>query len=249
MKRGLKHNAFTLIELMAAMAVSCVVLLGASALLGRALDHYSQTTSRIETSESARIGWSQIRADLESARFLQGAVFENPGADRPQGRLGIFRLIKDASQRETQRIADLGAVHYYLADQTMNGRVVRCLMRGTRESADTFDALESDEMESLFARREQMDEPVVTGVSSFEVKPKRWSRGWVDWNADDSFSPEAVELRVVIVKPGIAAQMKTPADWDGSGRFQEILGGIRDAASNPHLEVFSGLFPFGANEE
>ncbi|MFT4176885.1 MAG: prepilin-type N-terminal cleavage/methylation domain-containing protein [Luteolibacter sp.] len=242
-----KSRGFTLVELMAAMAVSAVVLLGAAMLLSETLDHHERTSNRVSVHENARIGWNQLRADLEASVSHREAVFECPDTDWPRARLGMFRLLTDEMQQEEQRVADLGAVHYYLEDLTLQGKTVRCLMRGVRGSVDTFSALKEGETAELFVKRPVFDEPVMIGVMSFWVEPKRWLSGWVGWTRENESLPEALEVRVVAVSPRLAARLGNPADWNGEGRFLKMLGRPEDAASNPDFEVFSAIFPLGGH--
>jgi hypothetical protein len=152
------------------------------------------------------------------------------------------------AQTDEGRIGDLCAVNYTLRDLTIKGRTVRCLMRGFRESKDTFNAVENDSVASLFTERPALDEPVAFGVVSFEARPKSLDDDgrWVDWVTDDETGPQALDVRLVIARRDLAAKLKLPGDWDGGSK---LLGNPSQAERNKSLEVYGALIRFGNDEK
>lgn len=244
------HRGFTLVELLVSMAIGSIVLLTAASLLGGGGDGYERAGGGISTEREARALMTQLASDLSTARFHKDGVIEESSTKWRADRLGFLSLQPSDAQSESGRIGDLCAVNYYIKDLVSNGRTTRCLMRGFRESKDTFEALKSDKVSTLFAERENIDEPVAFGVLSFEVKPKKrdTAGNWMDWVKNDDAGPEALEVKLVIVRRSLAGRLKQAADWDGGGSTGKFLGSPSEVDRNKDLETFSALMRFGNDE-
>jgi prepilin-type N-terminal cleavage/methylation domain-containing protein len=248
------HRGFTLIELLVAMAIGSIVLLTAASMLGRGGTEYERVGGNVGSAREARAVITQLIEDLRTARFHPDMVFEKSTADWPLDRLGLLTLQPADAQSTAGRIGDLCAVHYYLKDLTINGKTVRCLMRGFRESSDTFDAIARDNTASLFSPAER-DEPIAFGVLAFEARPK--TRGedpgtWTAWKPGATptatTAPEAVELRMVIARRQLAAKLTSPSAWDGGGTTSPLLGTYDNATNNRQVEVVTTLTRFGGGQ-
>lgn len=244
------HRGFSLVELMATMAIGAVILLTAAALLGNFGDGYERVGGGMATEREARALMTQLASDLSTARFHKDVMIENSTATWPVSRLGFLSLQPADAQSEAGRIGDLCAVGYYLKDLAINGKTVRCLMRGFRESNETFKALGDGSVSSLFAEREIIDEPIAFGVVSFMAKPKTRddSGKWIDWVENDDDGPEALDVSLVIARRGLAGRLKLPADWDGAGTTGRLLGHPSDAGRNHNLETYGTMIRFGNDE-
>lgn len=243
-------RGFSLVELITSMAIGSIILLLAVTMLARSGDGYERLGGGLAAGRDARALVSQISADLSSARFHAGSVFEAPAFDWASDRIGFLTLQPDDAQPDDRRIGDLCAVHYYLKDLSIDGKTVRTLMRGFRDSADTFDALLNDDVPALFSPREAIDEPVAFGVVSFEARPQsRNADGrWNDWKSSTTQPPNAIELRIIIARRSIAAKLDEPADWDGGGTHGKLLGKPSMAHRHPDLEIYSAHIRFGLHE-
>ena len=240
-------RGFTLIELMVSMAIGSILLLAAAVLLGSSGDNYERISGGVAAEREARALITRFTSDLSAATFHKDGVFEQSTTSWPADRIGFLSLQPSEAQSDAGRIGDLCAVSYYLKDLPINGNSIRCLMRGFRESKDTFDALGNDSIPSLFAPQGGIDEPVAFGVVSFEARPKSRdpSGKWIDWVPNDITAPEALETRLVVARRALAARLKTTADWDGSA----LLGTPAEAGRNKDLEIFSALIRFGNHEK
>ena len=258
-------SGFTLVELMAAMAVGAVVLLMAAELLGRVGADYGRISGGVGTEREVRAALGQIQSDASMAVPLAGQQFDTRSqqGDWPSHRLGFLCLQPSEAQSDAGRIGDLCAVHYYLKDLKVGGQTVRCLMRGFRESQETFAALRNGgNLNSLFAETDR-DEPIAFGVLGFEAWPmKRSTKGtWLPWeprktsgNATAAESnptasptpdtPEALRLRLVIATRETMGKLQTPEDWDARGPSAHLLGTPAKAETNPNLRVAERLVPF-----
>ena len=141
-------------------------------------------------------------------------------------------------------------MHYYIKDLTIGGKTVRCLMRGFRESADAFKALENGNIANLFRPDDLLDEPVAFGVMAFDVRPlSPGSNGqWTDWVRNDTKGPAAFELKLVIARRDLAGRLKTAADWDGGGSSGRQLGNFSEAHLNRQIEVYGATVRFGNHD-
>ena len=235
------------------MGVGSIVLLLAASMLGSSSDGYQKISSNIANAREARAIISQLNSDFATAKFHPSQIIETPPSSRPSHRLGFLSLQAPQAQSEQGRIGDLCAVNYYLANLQLGDQTVRCLMRGMRESADTYAALKTQSTGSLFEKQPERDEPIGFGVVSFEVKSKmRDPAGqWIDWSSNatnTSTAPEALALRLVIAGQSLCAKLKSSDDWDGSGANSKFLGNPEDAVTHPNLEIHEMFIRFGNHE-
>ncbi|MCX6846389.1 MAG: prepilin-type N-terminal cleavage/methylation domain-containing protein [Verrucomicrobia bacterium] len=246
-------RGFSLVELSCSMGVGSIVLLLAASMLGSSGDGYQKISSNIANAREARAIISQLDSDLATAKFHPSQIIETPPSERPSHRLGFLSLQAPQAQSEQGRIGDLCAVNYYLADLQFGGQTVRCLMRGMRESADTYAALKTQSTGSLFEKQSVSDEPIGFGVVSFEVQAKtKDAKGeWIDWSSNatsTSTAPEALALRLVIASQSLCAKLKSSDDWNGTGANSKFLGKLEDAATHSNLEIHKMLIRFGNHE-
>lgn len=245
------HRGFTLIELMVAMSIGAIVLLVAATMLGRGGTEYERVGGNIGSEREARALVTQLIEDLRAARFHPDSVFERSRAAWPLDRLGLLTLQPADAQSEAGRIGDLCAVHYYVKDLSINGKAVRCLMRGFRDSGETFDTIARGNTASLFTPDER-DEPIVFGIVAFEARPKTrdpQSGAWIDWQPGaTATAPEALELRMAVARRELAGKLTDSGAWDGGGPTARILGNWDNASNNRQLEVISTLARFGSGQ-
>jgi len=244
---------FSLVELTCSMGVGSMVLLLAASMLGSSGEGYQKINDQITSTREASAIIGQLSADLSTAKFNPAQIIETPSSPHPSHRLGFLCLQAPQAQSAQGRIGDLCAVNYYLADLHLSGQSVRCLMRGMRESADTYAALKTQSVESLFENQPHRDEPIGFGVVSFEARPMtRDADGkWIDWSFDPSnpnTAPAAIAVRIVIAKQSLRARLKSANDWDGTGPNSKYLGKAEDVENHPHLEIHKTLIRFGRHE-
>jgi len=240
------------------MAIGAVVLLTAAAVLGRVGADYGRISGDVGAGREARAAISQLTADAATARPAAGQVFET--ATTPAGwarsRIGFLCLQPALAQSDDRRIGDLCAVTYYVADLATGGTTVRCVMRGFRDSADTFAAVRDDQPAGLFVPSPR-DEPVAFGVVAFEARPlvRAADGSWQDWSPPAgtatagepaaAASPQALQLRLVVAQRELLAKLTTSGDWDGDGPAGQLLGRPADASTHRHLQVFESLIRHG----
>jgi prepilin-type N-terminal cleavage/methylation domain-containing protein len=244
----LRHDrGFSLVELLFSISIGAIILLATGAVLVASGEHYETISGGVATEREARAALRQLASDLSSACFHQDGVFDESGAPWPADRIGVLSLQAPDAQSEAGRVGDLCAVSYYVGDLVSGGRTVRCLMRGFRESGETFRAIKGGEVPSLFEARGGIDEPVAFGVVSFEVRAKtRGESGeWEDWRRNDITGPDALHVRLVIARREIQGRLTKPADWDGTGRAMSWLGAPSEAGRNKNLEVYETTIRFG----
>jgi hypothetical protein len=222
-------------------------------MLGSSGDGYQKISSNIANAREARAIICQLNSDLAAAKFHPSQIIENPPSSRSSHRLGFLSLQAPQAQSEKGRIGDLCAVNYYLADLQLGDQTVRCLMRGMRESVDTYAALKTQSTGSLFEKQPERDEPIGFGVVSFEVQPKmRDDEGqWIDWSpntTNTSTPPEALTLRLGIASQSLCAKLKSSDDWNGIGANSKFLGKPEDAPTHPNLEIHEMFIRFGNHE-
>jgi prepilin-type N-terminal cleavage/methylation domain-containing protein len=243
----LRHRGFSLIELMFSMAIGSIILILAATMLGSSGDGYERVGGSVASEREARALITQLASDLGTAKFHKDSIIEKSSDSWPADRLGFLSLQPAAAQTEAGRIGDLCAVNYYIKDLVIGGRTVRCLMRGFRESNDTFKAVKTDLLAPLFEEQPNIDEPIAFGVVSFEARPRsRDTTGqWIDWVKNDVTGPEAIDIKLVIARRDLAGKLKTAGDWQGSGNAATLLGDPSKADRNKDLEVYATTLRFG----
>jgi prepilin-type N-terminal cleavage/methylation domain-containing protein len=240
-------RGFSLIELMFSMAIGSIILILAATMLGSSGEGYERVGGSVATEREARALLSQLASDLSTAKFQKDTLIEKSPSSWPADKLGFLSLQPAAAQTDEGRIGDLCAVNYYIKDLPMGGKTVRCLMRGFRESNDTFKALKTDTVGTLFAQQASLDEPIAFGVVSFEARPRsRDSAGkWIDWVENDITGPEALDIKLVVARRDLSGKLKNASDWNGSSGAGKLLGESSKADRNKNLEVYSTTLRFG----
>ena len=247
---ALRRQGFSLIELMFSMAIGSVILILAATMLGTSSDGYERINCRIASDREARAAISQLSSDLASAVFHPCQTYTKSVAAWPLDSFGFLSLQPKAAQTEAGSIADLCTVNYYIHDLTYSGKTVRCLMRGFRESNETFKALRDGDTPPLFKPQVQLDEPIAFGVVSFTASPKRRNQSgkWLDWAKDDHLAPDSLDIRIIIARRNLIGKLQHPSDWNGGGSTTEkLLGDPSQADRNKDLEVYTTTLRFGTH--
>jgi prepilin-type N-terminal cleavage/methylation domain-containing protein len=247
--RSRLRQGFTLIELMFSMVIGSIVLILSAALLGTSGDSYDRVQGCVASEREARALISQLSADLSGGLYHQEAVIEDAHKEWPADRLGFLSLQPSETQTGHGRVGDLCAVNYYLKDLTVGRKTTRCLMRGFRESRETFEALRNHAVRPLFSEDPQIDEPVAFGVVAFEARPKCRDRDgkWIEWTKDTAPQPEAYGVRLIVARRKLSAKLKKSADWDGARAAVNGLGKAADASRNQDLEVYEATIRLGSH--
>ncbi|MGE9271111.1 MAG: prepilin-type N-terminal cleavage/methylation domain-containing protein, partial [Verrucomicrobiales bacterium] len=183
--RGAANRGFTLVEMMVSMAMGSVVLVLAVVSLRSTGDGYSRSTNGVSAEREARAGLTIATEDLAKAVSGQEMVFGGDEDGWPQDKLGFPCLQPEDAQTPDDLEGDLCAVVYYLKDLQVGRDWVRCLMRGFRDSRETYEAIRGLKVTSLYEAQE-VDEPVAFGVLSFAVEPLLRGVGgaWEDWSEE-----------------------------------------------------------------
>jgi len=244
----MRKRGFTLIELMVAMSVGMIVLLAAVGMLQSAGDGYGRNTDGISAEREARAVLTQAGEDLSKAVRKRLLVESQDVGGWKADRLGFLCLQPADAQSENERLGDLCAVVYYLQDLPMGGQSVRCLMRGFRGSAETFEAVGGGRVGSLYQPK-STDEPVAFGVVAFEVEPlvrgaggkfEKWQAP-TDPDAEVTEWPSSLRMSLVVARKELTGKLRVAADW----QTHPLLGLPADAANSRQLEIYEALQPFG----
>ncbi|MGL5016928.1 MAG: PulJ/GspJ family protein [Luteolibacter sp.] len=240
-------RGFSLIELMFSMAIGSIILILAATMLGTSGDGYERVGGSVATEREARAALTQLAADLSTAKFHEDTLIKKSPTTWPADNIGFLSLQPEEAQTDAGRIGDLCSVNYYIKDLPIGGKTVRCLMRGFRESNDTFIALKADTVGTLFAEQSNLDEPIAFGVVSFEARPRsRDASGqWIDWVENKVKGPEALDIKLVVARRELSGKLKTASDWKGGGAGGKLIGQPSEADRNKNLEVYATTLRFG----
>lgn len=214
---------FTLIELLCAMSLFSLILLLATAMLGNTSSHYQRIGAAVEDPREARACLHQLTADLATAISHPDNLWEKSARPWPQDHVGFLHLQPLENQSEQGRVGDLCGVHYYIKDLTIDGRTLRCLMRGFRESRETITALKTGDPASLFVERPNLDEPIAFGVAAFQVRKVE--------------GDSACVVRLAIVRREALSRLKSVADWEGQTKAGALLQAPLTDHEHPSLVI------------
>jgi len=248
MKKVRPHcSGFSLLELMVSMSIGMALLVLAAGVLGKTGDGYERLNGNLHAEREARAALNQLKIDIESASHHAELICTKETSGWARDSIGFFSFQSSDAQSETGHIGDLCAIHYYLRTLTLGGKSVRCLMRGFRESDETFQALRDGKVANLFTPQDR-DEPVAFGALAFEVLPKilKETGEWGDWEPTGAGPPDRVILRLTLARRNLASQLKNPADWDQTGG---LFGSPAEAENHPQLEFYETAIRFGHHEK
>ncbi len=242
-----KKAAFSLIELLVAMSISSFILLTCAWLLGNSSGSYTLIRSSIACDREARSAMSRLTTDLASAQYYQDILFEQSEVARSEDQLRFLTLKSPNEQSTPTYAGDLCAVNYEIRDLKISNKIVRCLVRGIRESKETFHALQSKNISTLFLENPALDEPIAFDVISFQAHPKRLDHDgvWQDWTPASSSKPEAIEIELVCVRPERAQQLQTSADWEKASQQIKDPTTAKRLKFHQHFKVYQGVLRYG----
>lgn len=247
-----RRRGFTLVEVLTSMTIGSMVLLAAVAVLRSTGDGYERIGGGVAAEREARALLGQITDDLSTARYHKDMRIEKGSETWPLSRIGFLSLQPEAAQLEENRIGDLCAVRYYIKDESIGGKTVRCLMRGFTESAETFSKVKNDQVESLFTSSGsgEADEAIAFGVVSFDAVPKvRDATGRLtEWKSGSGEPPDVISLRLVVARKELMAKLSDPAAWSGKGSLASLLGVPSNAERNKNLQIYETTVRFGRHE-
>ncbi len=236
---------FTLPELMISMAIGSIVLILAATMLGSSGESYERVGGNIASEREARALITQLSSDLSTGYFHEDTLIQDDLSIWAKDQLGFLCLKPADAQSKDKTIGDLCAVHYYIKDLQIAGKTTRCLMRGFRESSETFTALKADDVVNLFIPS-PVDEPIAFGVVSFTADPMALNSAGrqVPWVPNATVGPTAIAFRLILARRDLANKLKTSSHWDGSSK---LVGNPFEAAKNPGLEIYETTIRFGNN--
>jgi hypothetical protein len=226
--------------MMVSMAIAAAVVLTAAYLLRGTSDTYGRVGAGIGAEREARAAIQQLRTDLESAVHHPDSTL---AGDVPA--FGFLTLKPAAAQSPANRIGDLCAVRYRLADIAADGRVIRSLVRGIHESAPTFDALAAGSLPALTGTPGSLEEPLAFGVVGFSATPVVRDPGgpWQPWTPGAASPPSAIEIRLVIAREKITGRLRTAADW------LAIANRPGDPSDDGVLEIYQTRIRYGPDDD
>ena len=250
------NRGFTLVELMAAMAVGMVVLMVAASILGSTGDSYERLGGGVTAEREARALLGQLVTDISSVQYHKDTLLREGAQKWPLDKIGFLTLQPDDAQTDDGRVGDLCAVRYYVKDEISGGKVTRCLMRGFVESQQTFKSLKNELVPQLFEEppsqgSSNTDEAIAFGVVSFEARPKtRGANGKLtDWKPGTDTPPDVLALKLVIARRELMGKLTNSSDWNGEGPLAtKMMGNAEESDRNKNLQVYETTVRFGYHD-
>ena len=227
---------FSLVELMVSVALAATLLVLAVAALGWLGDGYGRSAGGAKAGREARAALDQWSRDV-SHGVTEERWWWDPGSQLwRRDEMGMLVLAPEDAQEESEWVGDVVAVSYRVSDVMLGARVVRCLVRGQRDSAGVFAGMrDGGDFGDLFESG-PADEVVAFGVVGFQVEPMVWEAAGLRAAAtvEERERPDALRMELIVVRPELAEAFATAEDWDGAAR----LGAPHEAEASKHLEVY-----------
>lgn len=210
-----KSRGFTLIELIVSMGVGSLLLMAAALLAKGFGNDFRRHHAGIGCEREGRACMGIFRSDIASGIYHDDISF--PVAEDEQEEILGFLCLKPAeAQTAAGHTGDLCAVLYYLEYRQIEGKPVRCLIRGFRESKEVTIALLEGRMAGLLRTKRNDDEPVGFGIRDFQIQALARNRTGVlvAWNPGDPGRPEVFEFGIHVAQSEFLARVRTEEDWE-----------------------------------
>lgn len=201
----MKRRAFTLIELVVAMAGCAVILAAIFGIFSRAVHLRDDATARTRDSRVRTHALSVLRNDLRNA-WISGGVFaaKLDGSQQAHdgGFPGYLQFVTTTANADGSMLAgDLQEVEYFVAaDPDAEDKKAGMLVR----------TVDSDFLAPV--RETPPQEPLLHGVESMQVEffdGESWQESWTYAAAGDPV-PEAVRVRIQTTDSAVPFELLVP---------------------------------------
>ena len=212
-----------MVEVLTAVGIGAVVLTAAGGILAYG-QHRAQRTSDLLTASVER--GEVLRQLSEDADFLVShpsndvTMKTDRGAEDSLDReMGFLVHASWSGQPADERLADLAAVRYRLADLVVEPhRITRVLLRRQISSKRILANWQQGKELHEWPDNNVDAEVLANGVVSFDcvriarTVDGRWQE--VAQGDQESLTGNALRVRLVIAAPSLRARLSTPSDWD-----------------------------------
>jgi len=213
------RKAFSMIELLVAMAITSIIMIVLLALVGQSTTSYTQTQRAVNTLSQARAFMQFFDRELSTRLTSTPLIHEagtGSGSPSSSDKVAFIRATSQDEQSATNP-GDLGTSIYYV-DFTSEGTnsLSPKLFRKTLDPKETQTLIESGAIPPFPAISPSTDEPIIPNVLKFEAKPKyRDSAGNLkDWTTSSPVPPSVIDVLVKFIDDSSAQRFRTQTDWN-----------------------------------
>lgn len=213
----MNHRAFTLIEMVMALAGCAVILAAIYSIFSRAVHLRDDAMARTREARVRAHAASVLRNDLRNARISGGtlaAILEGSHDGRSGSFPGYLKFITTTAPDDTDLPSnDLQQVEYFLtADPGSTDQKAGLLVRAVDRNL-------------LAAVREtSAEQPLLSGVQSMEVSffdGESWKETWT-YSEEDTTLPEAVRVRLKMTPFAVPVEVLVPWTTQPAIKIPEI---------------------------
>ncbi len=235
MKRD--RSGFTILELLAAIAVASALVLLCAVIMRTGMNQHQGLSSELALEREVNLLVEQLTHDLTVSH--PRSWHQSQSSDSWES--GWYVLQPRSAQSGNSAVGDLCAVTYALSDSRLKlgpGDVFPCVVRVQRDSREVFTAI-ANRQEELLWSIEGEGEPLAQGVLVFELQPVCIDESglWKPWQPELRVMPQAVELQLVVASAELQARLRTQEDWDLARTDMDLLKGpmVRGVRTRIHL--------------
>lgn len=209
------RKAFTLIELLAAMAISSALLIFLATLISQTTEGYAISQRSVNRLSQSRAFFHWFGSEM-SLRLTGTPLVHLSSSDSKSDRIAFVRTIPDDEQNP-ETPGDLTTSCYYVAFVENTGQQpVPKLFRKILNPAETQAFIESGEDAEFPETDPDQDEPVIDMVLSFQATPFYFNpvTGRDEpWDASTGQTASYIGLSIRTIDESFARRIKDPSEW------------------------------------
>lgn len=227
-----KSRSFTLVELMAAMAVLSLLMVALVGMLDQAMRGWRQAQKGIDGRREARAALQMLQRDLGGLVIRPGRGFFETN-DKKNSQLYFLTTLPSAAQTNTA-VGDVCGVGYFVEwDPSLNeGRGSRVLRRYQQEAAQQYLRLQTAPASNaprtdLFPSNGPgiTIETLAQNVSHFRVEIYQWTNNlnfMAVGGEDGARRPGYLTVELAAYDPQTVRSFQTTNDWDNTSNVTKF---------------------------
>jgi type II secretory pathway component PulJ len=216
----LAAGGFSLVELLAAMAVTSMLMFALLSMVGQSSTNYRISQRKVTTLADLRALFHFIENDLasrvEETRFF---LRTNPAGQSE------FCFIRSRDAQDSNATGDLSACVYYIAfspDDANSGspKLFRRSLNGTA----TQQLLDGGAAAAFPAYDPTIDDPIAYNVVRFEItgQQRDAAGNWQPWNQAQGAAPQQIEMVLELVDDFSAQRLSNESQWLALSRSNDL---------------------------
>ena len=204
-------TGFSLVELLVAVAIAAILMMGLLSIMGGSSKNYKQTQQKVATIADTRALFQSLDLDLASRVAETPFLLQTNPENHHE-----FAFVRTIDALDIDTTGDLTTSVYYVAftaDDANSGSPK--LYRRVLDSAETQKLIAAGKAATFPSYDPATDDPIAYNIVHFEVNAQKRdaSRTLQPWNAAPGSSPDVIEIVIELVDDVTAKRFTQPAQW------------------------------------